>query len=134
MQRMQMGETVTFVNNLKHCRRTESLCAEADDRLTSHQLYAMSPIVSSGVSSRGLFDVVVASVKGCTINAKISIRVRMKEFRVRTCVYSAGGPRPGKPPLGTGAVRQTWRWIAGVLRKTIGKGEQNGTTGVPPKP
>jgi hypothetical protein len=59
----QMGGTAGFVNDLKNCRRDETLCTEAGDMVTQHQLYAMSPIVSSGVSSRKLFDVVVGCVK-----------------------------------------------------------------------
>lgn len=59
----KMGDTTGFVSDLKQCRRDVTLCAEADDRVTQHQLYAMSPIVSSGVSSRKLFDVVLGCVK-----------------------------------------------------------------------
>ena len=71
----KMGDTEPFMEALKNSRRNEQALREDGDIVTAHQLYAISPICPSGVSSRSLIDVVVASVQGSTVSAKILMQM-----------------------------------------------------------
>ena len=71
----KMGDTEPFMEALKNSRRNEQAVREEGDIVTAHQLYAISPICPSGVSSRNLIDVVVASVQGSTVSAKILMQM-----------------------------------------------------------
>lgn len=61
----KMGGTEDFRDDL--CTRTRAT--------TLFKCYAMSPIIPSGVSSRGLFDVVVACLKTCSVSAKVIMQM-----------------------------------------------------------
>ena len=66
-----------FMYRLRHCRRSEEHLAPTapDDRVTEHRIYGISPVITSGVSSRNLIDVVVACGKTCSVSPKVIMQM-----------------------------------------------------------
>ena len=73
--KLRDADAEVFIDRLKNSRRDAAACSDPADAVTEFQLYAFSPIVQSGISSRKLIDVVVADVKGCTVTAKILMQM-----------------------------------------------------------
>ena len=71
----KMPDTEAFIDSLKNSRRDVAACSDPADVVSQFQLFAFSPIVQSGISSRRLIDIVVADVKGCTVSAKILMQM-----------------------------------------------------------
>jgi hypothetical protein len=94
--------TEEYVALFQISRRDEASFLGPGDVVTAVQAYLNSPLISSGISSRNLFDVVIADTQGCTVSAKILMqmiaRARDSNTRVRAIVTDSGIVRmPGGP-------------------------------------
>ena len=73
-------ELKDFLRRLRHCRRSaahlEPPTADGEaDQVTEHQIYAISPVITSGVNSRNLFDVVIACGMTCSVSPKVIMQM-----------------------------------------------------------
>jgi hypothetical protein len=97
-----LPDTDVYVALFQISRRDEASFLGPGDVVTAVQAYLNSPLISSGISSRNLFDVVIADTQGCTVSAKILMqmiaRARDSNTRVRAIVTDSGIVRmPGGP-------------------------------------